>query len=265
MTEDRGKEALRFFDTHCHLNDAELRDELPEVLARARAAGVLEMANIGYDGPSSELAVRQAEENEGVYAVVGVHPHDADKVDGLLLEKIYNWARHPKVLAIGEIGLDYYRDLSPRDLQEEVFVAQLDLAQELGKPIVIHDRDAHADLLSILKREGAGKDGGIIHCFSSGTDMARQCIKMGFHIALGGTVTYKNARHAVEVARDIPLDRLLLETDCPYLSPHPFRGKRNEPSRIPLIAERIAEIRGISVEELARVCTQNAHDVYRLP
>jgi TatD DNase family protein len=252
------------FDTHSHLNDPAFAEDLEAVIQRAVEAGVNRIATVGYDLPSSVQAVKIAKKHKGIYAIIGVHPHDAKALDEESLYQLEVYAREPEVVAIGEIGLDYYRDHSPRDVQREAFRKQIHLAAKLEKPIVIHDRDAHGDTMQIIKEEKAGSNGGIFHCFSGSWEMARQCIALGFHISIAGPVTYKNANKLLEVARMVPLNRLLVETDCPYLTPHPYRGKRNEPARVRLIAEKIAELRGISLTELAEATTSNALDVFKI-
>ena len=254
-----------FFDTHAHLNDAQFSDDLAETIMRARAAGVTRIANVGYDLPSSRRALAIAQAYPGCCAVVGIHPHDAQTLDEETLAQLRELAQAPEVVAIGEIGLDYYRDLSPREVQGRAFQRQIQLARELNKPLVIHDRDAHGETVAMLQREKAGTNGGILHCFSGSWEMAQQCIALGFHIALGGPVTFSNAHKLLDIARLVPLERLLLETDCPYLSPQPFRGKRNEPARVRIVAEKIAELRGITLAELAAATTKNACAVYGLP
>jgi TatD DNase family protein len=255
---------MMLFDTHAHLNDKQFIDDLPEVINRAKDAGVTRIAVVGFDFPSSLEALKIAKKYKGIYAVIGIHPHDASTLDEEILYKLKVLAREPEVVAIGEIGLDYYRNLSPRDIQQEAFIKQIRLAQEIKKPIVIHDRDAHEDTMKILMKEKAGINGGILHCFSGSWEMARRCMSLGFHISLAGPVTYHNANRLLEIAKLVPLDRLLVETDCPYLSPNPFRGKRNEPSRVRLVAEKIAALRNISLEQLADATTQNALAVYKL-
>lgn len=252
------------FDTHAHLNDDKFACDLPEVIKRAEEAGVLKIANVGYDLPSSLEAIKIAKKYPGMYAVIGVHPHDADTLDEELLYKLKVYAREPEVVAIGEIGLDYYRDLSPRDIQRDAFRKQIRLAAELKKPIVIHDRDAHEDTMQILREEKAGTNGGILHCFAGSWEMARFCMSMGFHISIAGPVTYSNANKLLEIAKLVPLDRLLVETDCPYLTPHPYRGKRNEPARVRVTAEKIAQLRNITLEKLAEATTANAFQVYQI-
>jgi TatD DNase family protein len=219
---------------------------------------------IGYDLESSQEAVQLAQRYPQIYAVVGVHPHDAKQLDQNTLDELYKLAREPKVVAIGEIGLDFYRDLSPRDVQRQAFVQQIKLAQELSKPIVIHDRDAHQEVLDTIRREKAGSNGGIMHCYSGHLPLAIDLMKEGFHISFAGPVTFKNARKSHEVAAHIPLDRLLIETDCPYLTPEPLRGKSNEPAYVVHVAEAIARLRRKPVEEIAYLTSRNAAQVYRL-
>ena len=256
---------MQLFDTHAHLNDERLYNRLDEVLANARAASLVGIATVGYDWQSSLFAVRLAEKHPGyLYAVTGVHPHDASTWSSQLADKLYQLALEPQVVAVGEIGLDYYRDLSPRDVQKKVFCEQIELAKTLKKPIVIHDRDAHGDILKILKEQRAGENGGILHCFSGSREMALDCLRLGFHLSFAGPLTYTNARNLTEACAAVPLSEMLVETDCPYLSPHPLRGKINEPANCALVAEKIAQIKGISAEEVGRITTANARAVYRI-
>lgn len=252
-------------DSHAHVADAEYDQDRQAVLERARAAGVRLIMNISYDRDSSLRSLDLADRENMVYAVVGYHPHDAESVGEDSYQELRRWCQHPKVRAIGEIGLDYYRDLSPRDAQDRVFRRQLALAKELGLPVVIHDRDAHEDLLRVLREEGAGEVGGVMHCFSGDEELAQRCLDLGFHIGLGGPVTFKNGQTARAVARMVPDDRLLVETDSPYLAPVPYRGRRNEPAHVRLIAEAIAALRGVSLERLAQVTSANARRLFRLP
>lgn len=251
-------------DTHAHLQDKAFKNDLEEVLKRAKEAGVEKIICIGYDYQSSVEAVALASKYEGIYAVVGVHPHDAKELDEEMLDKLYKLAREEKVVAVGETGLDYYRNLSPKEKQKEAFMAQIKLARELGKPVVIHDRDAHQDVLDIIKKEKAGENGGIMHCYSGHLPMAIELMKEGFYISFAGPVTFGNARKTQEVAANIPLERILVETDCPYLAPEPLRGKRNEPSYVGYVARRIAEIRKKSEEEIAYITSLNAEKVFNL-
>ena len=235
------------------------------MLARARAAGVTGFLTIGTDVATSEAAVALAAAEPDVQAAVGIHPHDARTADPTALDRILALARAPKVVAIGEIGLDYYRDHSPRDAQHAALVAQLRLARQVGKPVLLHCREAHADLLAICRAEGVADVGGILHCFSGDLEVARQGAELGLLISIAGPVTYPNARRLAEVVRQLPLDRLLVETDCPYLPPQPWRGQRNEPAYLPVTAARVAELVGVSPERVAAATTENAVRLLRWP
>lgn len=252
------------FDSHTHLDDESFDSDRDEVIHRAREAGVTLMLNPGADLASSLRGVQLAERYEGIYAAVGVHPHDVKDMDETTLETLRSLSQKEKVVAIGEIGLDFYYDYSPRDAQRYWFKRQIQLAREVGLPIIIHERDAHQEVFDILKEERAGELGCVMHCFSGSVELAKEYVKLGMYISLGGPVTFKNARKPQEVAMAVPLDRLLIETDSPYLTPVPFRGKRNEPARVRLVAEKIAELRGISLEELAKQTTENAKTLFRI-
>ena len=234
------------------------------MLGRARAAGVRFMVNIGTDLDTSWQAVGIAEVDDDIYASVGVHPHDAAEADEAVFKTLEELATRPKVVAIGEMGLDYFRNLSPRDVQAKVFRRQLALAREAGKPAIIHCRDAHEDLLKILHEERAQEIGGVMHCFSGDVAFVRTSLDLGFYISIAGPVTYPNARKLPEVVNAIPEDRLVIETDCPFLPPQPYRGKRNEPAYLPITAQRIAEIKGVPVEELGPVTTENALRLFKI-
>lgn len=251
-----------FFDTHAHLNAEQYNEDLKEVIDRALSEGVSNIVVVGFDRQTIEKAMELTEKYEFIYASVGWHPVDAIDMTEEDLQWIEELSQHPKVVALGEMGLDYYWDKSPKDVQKEVFRKQIHLAKKVKLPIVIHNRDATADIVEILKEEGAGEVGGIMHCFSGSPETAKECIAMNFYISLGGPVTFKNAKKPKAVADVIPLEKLLIETDCPYLAPHPFRGKRNEPSYVKLVAEQIAEIKGVSVEEVASVTTENAKKLF---
>jgi len=246
------------FDTHVHLNAEQFSEDLNEVIDRARMEGVQYMVVVGFDRPTILKAMELIEEYDFIYASIGWHPVDAIDMHDEDLEWIEELAKHPKVVAIGEMGLDYYWDKSPKDVQQEVFRKQIQLAKKVKLPIVIHNREATADIVTILKEENAAEVGGIMHCFSGSVEVAKECVEMNFYISLGGPVTFKNAKKPKEVAQEIPLNKLLIETDCPYLAPHPYRGKRNEPSYVKLVAEQIAELKGLSYEEVSQVTTENA-------
>ncbi|MHB0884370.1 MAG: TatD family hydrolase [Bacillota bacterium] len=244
-------------ETHCHLDLQAYDGDRRETIRRARQAGVAGFVNVGFNLDSSERSVALARENKGFWASVGIHPHDAREAGPKALATLRGLSADPMVVAIGEIGLDYYRDLSPRPDQREAFRRQLRLARELRKPVIIHDRDAHDEVLRILEEEADGLT-VILHCFSGDAVMAAQCLEKGYFLALGGAVTFSNGEQAREVARMMPLDRLLLETDSPYLSPDPYRGRRNEPARVALVAEKVAEVKGVDVATVARETTRTA-------
>jgi TatD DNase family protein len=260
-------------DTHAHLDFAQFDGELHSVLQRASDAGVTRVVTVGFDLESSHKAVALAREHASLRACVGVHPHDAAGADNQVLEGLRGLAGEDGVVGIGEIGLDYYRDRSPRDVQRRVLREQLDLAAEAGKPVVIHDRDAHGDVMAILRDwAGAVSSGerrihqplGVVHCFSGDEAVAEELFQLGFYVSVAGPVTYSNARRLQELVRRLPLDRLLVETDCPFLAPHPFRGKRNEPAHVRLVASKVAEVKNTSLDEVARKTTENAQDVFRM-
>ncbi|RWU13555.1 TatD family hydrolase [Anoxybacillus flavithermus] len=250
------------FDTHAHLNATQFNEDVEQVIERARAEGVSHIVVVGFDRPTIERAMELAEQYSFIYAAVGWHPVDAVHMTDEDLSMIERLAAHPKVVALGEMGLDYYWDQSPKDIQKEVFRKQIRLAKKVKLPIIIHNRDATADIVDILREENAGEVGGVMHCFSGSIEVARQCMDMNFYISFGGPVTFKNAKKPKEVAKEIPLDRLLIETDCPYLTPHPFRGKRNEPSYVKYVAEAIAELKGLSFEEVAQKTSDNAKRLF---
>jgi TatD DNase family protein len=246
------------FDTHAHLHFPEFDADREVMLARARGAGVRRMLTIGTEPESSRAAVALAAREADVWACVGIHPHDAAAADAVALETIAGLAMAPRVVAVGEIGLDYFRNLSPREDQQRAFRALLGLARRVGKPVVIHCRDAHEDVIRILTEERARDVGGIMHCFSGDVAIARRCLDLGLLISLAGPVTYPNARALPEVARFVPADRLVVETDCPFLPPQGHRGQRNEPAYLAITAARVAELRGEPLETLAPRLTANA-------
>jgi len=251
-------------DTHAHIQDEKFKDDLDNVLERAQDAGLEKIICVGIDYKSSREAVDLARKYPQVYAVVGVHPHDAKTLNTEVLPKLYELAKDPRVVAIGEIGLDFYRDLSPREQQRKAFVEQINIARELYKPVVIHDRDAHQEVLDIIKQEKAGRNQGIMHCFSGYLPLAIELMKEGFYISFAGPLTFKNAKKTHEVAAKISIDKILIETDCPYLTPEPFRGKRNEPAYVKYVAQKMAEIRNKSIEEITYTTNLNAKRVFRI-
>lgn len=255
---------MEFIDTHVHLTDRKFKQDFVEAIASAKEAGLVSMINIGYDIKSSYQVVAMAKNEASLYAVVGVHPHNATSCSPKVLKELEVLAGEPKVVAIGEMGLDYYRDLSPRDVQQEAFREQLRLAKRLGKPVVIHDRDAHQDVMDILQEEKVADVGGVLHCYSGSWEMAREAIKMGLYISIAGPVTFSNARRLQDVAKLVPLEYLLIETDCPYLTPEPYRGKRNEPAYVVRVAETIASLKGLPLEEVATATTRNARKLFEI-
>ena len=252
------------FDTHAHLHFPDFNDDLPAVLARARGAGVARMVTIGTDVETSRLAIGIADREPDVWATVGVHPHDAAQADDAVLSEIERLAASPRVVAIGEIGLDYFRNLSPREDQARVFSHLIAVARRVGKPAVMHSRDAHEDTLALLESEGVREVGGIMHCFSGDREIARRCLDLGLLISLAGPVTYPKSTTLADVARYVPADRLVVETDCPFLPPQPYRGKRNEPAYVVITAARVADLRHESLETLAAQMSRNASALFRI-
>lgn len=250
------------FDTHTHLDAAQFDGDREEVIARAVEHGVTRMINVGFNRETIPSTMKLAETYDFIYAAVGWHPQDAITMKDGDLEWIAELCGHKKVVAIGEIGLDYYWDTSPKDVQHAVFRKQIGLARSLNMPIVIHNRDAHEDVIRILREEKASEVGGVMHSFSGSWETAKMCLDLGFHISFGGPITFKNAKQPKEVLKQVPNDRLLIETDSPYLTPHPFRGKRNESAHVRLVAEMAAELKGISLEELAEITTKNGLELF---
>jgi TatD DNase family protein len=252
------------FDTHAHLHFPEFAGDLDAVLARARAAGVRRMVTIGTDVATSRAAAALAAREPDVWAAVGIHPHEAADADEAALTEIERLASAPRVVAIGETGLDFFRDRSPREAQTRAFTAQVTLARRLGKPVLVHCRDAHAETLALLAADGPLERGGIMHCFSGDVALARRCIELGLLVSLAGPVTYPKPGALPDVARAIPADRLVVETDCPFLPPQPYRGKRNEPAYLAITAARVAELRGEPLADLAGRMSENARALFRL-
>lgn len=249
-------------DSHAHLNDEKFSLDLEEVLARARLAGVKAVINVGYDLESSKRAVELAEEHLDLYAVVGVHPHDAQTCTPAILDHIRQLLEHPKVVAIGETGLDYYYDNSPREIQRAVFRDHLSLAREVKKPVVIHSREAAQDTLQIV--QDYPDVSCLLHCYSGSWEMAQEYKKLGHYFSFGGPITFSNAHKLRAVAAKIPLKRVMLETDCPYLTPHPHRGKRNEPAYLVHTAEKLASIHGVDVEDVVSITEDNTRRFFAM-
>lgn len=283
---------MMLIDSHAHIQLKNFDNDREAMLARAQKAGVKYIIAIGFDLETSVGAINLAEKYDFVYATLGMHPHDAKLLDDGIIEEFRELAQHPKVIALGEMGLDYYRNLSPRSIQRKAFEAQLRLARELNFPIIVHDRDAHGDIMKILRRYAGKrnrdfsetrssklsnltdewKDGrmegkrenrrGVLHCFSGDIEMAREAIDLGFYISIAGPVTYPKSLSLQRVAREVPMDSLLLETDCPWLAPQFRRGKRNEPAYVTAIAEKIAALRGVSVTNIADATTTNVKNLF---
>ena len=251
---------MRLVDTHAHLDDRRYDPDRDAVIARAAAESIA-IVTVGADLSSSEAAVRLARENPLVWCSVGVHPHDSKTLDRAGLTRLQELAAEYRVVAIGEIGLDYYRDLSPRDVQRRVFVEQLALAQDRNLPIILHNRDATDDVLKILDEVRLPR-GGAVHSFLGDERLARRFLKLGLHLGIGGPITYPANDALRQAVAAVPLDRLVLETDCPYLTPVPHRGKRNEPAYVSLVAEEVARVRGIPVDEVARQTAANASALF---
>ena len=253
------------FDTHTHLHFDQYGDDLEAVLTRARAIGVAGLVTVGTDTVSSQAAIDLAARHSDVWASVGIHPHDAGAAAVEHIAEIERLAAGPRVVAVGEIGLDFFRNLSPPDVQDRIFRLQLEVARRVGKPVLIHCRDAHAETVAILAEARVAEMGGVMHCFSGDVSVARECLDLGLHISLAGPVTYRNSRALPDVARFVPADRLVVETDCPFLPPEGHRGTRNEPAYLTLTASRVAALRGEPLDRLAARMTDNARVLFRLP
>ena len=257
---------LSWVDSHCHLEDSQFNDDRPGVLERARQAGVHFMVTLGSDILSSRKAVDLAESLDSVFAGIGIHPHEAKKAGRRTFSTLTKLAGKPKVVAIGEVGLDYYRTHSPPEQQEEVLKNQIRIAKKVNRPLVLHEREAHEDLIRILREENAWEARGVIHCFTGGPREVEDYLDLDFYISLAGPVTFAKSTELQETAREIPLERLLIETDAPYLTPAPFRGQRpNEPAMVVHVGEKIAELLGVPIEDLARITSYNAHALFGIP
>lgn len=251
-------------DSHAHLEMRDFDPDREEVIRRAEESGVTAMVTVGTTLRDCRRAVAIAAKHPSVYAAVGIHPHDVKGIDDELYRAIRKLAAEPKVVAYGEIGLDFFRNRSPRDVQLRRFGEQLDIASELNLPVIIHDREAHLETLKALQ-SWKGNRPVIIHCFSGDAAMAQECVRRGYFVSIAGPVTYPKNDKLAEVVRRVPRERLLVETDCPYLTPQAFRGKRNEPAHVRYTAGRVAEILGLSLEEVAEATSRNAREVFRLP
>ena len=248
-------------DTHAHLDFPKFDQDRQEVIQRAQSSDLKYIINVGADEESSQRSVKLAQQEEMIYAAVGVHPHDASKFSDTTYNQLQEWAAADKVVAIGETGLDYHYDNSPRQLQQEVFRRQIQLAKEVELPLIIHSREAKKDSLDILLDEGAYEVGGIIHCFGGDLEMAEAAIDMNFYIAVGGLLTFDNAHQLRRIIKQIPIEKLLVETDAPYLTPQPHRGKRNEPAYVKHVVDKLAHILPYSAEKIGEVTTANAKEL----
>lgn len=250
------------FDTHAHLNDPVFNEDRDELISALPSQGVGLVMNPGCSLENSLQAIAIAEKYDYVYAAVGTHPDTAEEVNDQVIDQYRSLCSHPKVKAIGEIGVDYYYETIPREIQLRAFRMQMELARETGLPVIIHERDAHDDGMRMIKEFPDVT--GVFHCYSGSAEMARQLVKMGWYIGFTGVLTFKNARKAVETAQSIPLERIVLETDCPFMAPEPFRGKRNHPGYLYRMAERLAELRELPVEEIHRITTENGKRLYHI-
>ena len=251
------------FDTHAHVNDPAFDEDREELLAALPDKGVTLMLNAGCSLASSKDCVALAQKYPYIYASVGTHPDTADEVNEEVLEEYRKLCKlNPKVKAIGEIGLDYYYETIPREIQQKAFRMQMELARELDMPVIVHERNAHQDGLDIIRQ--FPQVHGVFHCYSGSAEMARQLVKLGWYVGFTGVLTFKNARKAVESAMAVPLDRIVIETDCPFMAPEPYRGRRNDPSLVAFVARQLAQLRGITEEEAQRITFENGKRLYRI-
>lgn len=253
-----------FFDTHAHLDDEHFADDRELVIKRAREAGLQLIMNASCNLEACKKTIELTKKYDFIYGAVGIHPLDARDITEADFSELKELAGEEKIRAIGEIGLDYYWDDVPHDVQHQIFRRQINLAKEVKLPVIIHDREAHQDVFDILKEEGAQEVGGVMHCYSGSWEMAKEYIKLGFYISLGGPVTFKNGRKVQEIAKQVPLEYLLIETDSPYLAPVPYRGKRNESAYVVKTAEQIAHLKGIEVEVVAKATLENGKKLFNI-
>lgn len=252
-------------DTHAHYDDSRFDDDRDVLLQSLKSKGVSYIINASSDVPSNNMGISLSLQYEFIYTAIGIHPHNCGHFDDTFLDMLIELASNKKVVAIGEIGLDYYYDNAPRDLQKKCFARQIELARQLKLPIIVHDRDAHQDTLNIIKSEHASIVGGVMHAYSGSIEMAKTLLENNFYFGIGGVCTFKNAKKIVDVIRYLPIDRILLETDCPYLTPEPHRGRRNDSGYLKYIAEKIAQIKNIDVGEVGSITAQNAVRLFNLP
>jgi TatD DNase family protein len=252
------------FDTHAHLDDDRFDEDRRQIIEQCKAEGVELILNAASNLETSLSSIALSKEYDFIYASVGVHPHDAKSMDNKTTEILSDLAANTKVKAIGEIGLDYHYDFSPREVQKQRFMEQIDLAKQLKLPIIVHDRESHGDIMDIFNKMNVSGMGGVLHSFSGSVEMARECLKLGFYLSISGPLTFKNNVKTVEVVREIPLDMLLIETDSPYLTPAPYRGQRNYPGYVRYVAEKIAEIKGLTFDEVARTTLENGKKLFNI-
>jgi TatD DNase family protein len=253
-----------WIDSHTHLNDEAYQEDYPAIIKAAVDSGVVAMLVVGCDLISSRRAIELAKEYPMIWATVGIHPHDAKTWDQKTANELQAMLAEPKVVALGEIGLDYHYLYSPKEDQLKAFTEQLQIAKAYNKPIIIHNREAHLDTYTLLTKEHIGPAGGVMHCFSGSRELAVQFLELGLQISFAGPLTFSNANKLRNVAAEIPLERLLVETDCPYLSPHPFRGSRNEPMRVALVGEKLAELKQLTVSDVMQVTTANSRALFKI-
>ncbi len=251
-------------DTHCHLDFKDFQDDMDAVLKRSRDSGIRFIINVGSSMKGTERSIKIAGDNDFIYAAIGIHPHEADSVTENDIKLFAELLNKPKVVAIGEIGLDYYKDISSRENQKKLFIRLLETAKPANFPLIIHNRDAHIDIIDILKDIIGNSVSGVMHCFSGDEKFLKICLDMGFFISFTCNVTYKNADKLREIVKLVPMGRLLIETDAPFLAPKDFRGKRNEPMHVKYVAEEVARIKGLSFEEVANMTTENAKKLFKL-
>lgn len=255
---------MELFDSHAHIDFPRYNKDRKKVIERARAEGVKYILNCGADLESSQRAVKLAEEFEGIYAAVGIHPHEASLYNIEIAKKLQKLADNKMVVAFGEIGLDYHYDNSPRDKQRQAFRAQLRLAASLNLPVIIHSREAEEDTINILSEEWDPENGGVVHCYSSSADMAQDLLDLNFHIGFTGLITFKNLEWLRRIVSNTPIKRILVETDSPYMSPEPFRGRRNEPARVKEVAKQVAKCHNLTIEKTAEITTKNGLKLFKI-
>jgi TatD DNase family protein len=255
---------LKLIDTHAHLDFKNFKNDFSEVVLRAKNAGLINIINIASTPESNKDVIKLVSENNYFYGTLGIHPHDSKLVDDFWYNYIMDNSKNKRIIAIGEIGLDFHYDHSPRNIQKAVFRSMINIALKSKLPVIIHDREAHNETIEILIEEKASDVGGVFHCFSGDLDFAKKVLDLGFFISVTGVVTYKNAKELQNVVKEIPLDRLLIETDCPFLTPEPYRGKRNEPAYVAHVAQKIADIRGVSIDIVSEQTTINAKKLFKI-